>query len=146
MEKKTEKSCGAVVINREGGETRFLLIANPEGIWGFPKGHMEAGESERATALREIKEETGLSVSFIGDFRTTDEHALVREGRPDVTKQITYFLAEYQNQVYHPQPGEVSQILLMTFQEALDVFQYESSRRILREAAEYLAGQKSKKQ
>ena len=144
--KKTEKSCGAVVINREGGETRFLLIANPEGIWGFPKGHMEAGESERATALREIKEETGLSVAFIGDFRTTDEHALVREGRPDVTKQITYFLAEYERQAFTPQAGEISDIRLMTFRQAMDAFQFESSRRILREAAEYLAGQKSKKQ
>ena len=90
-----ETCCGAVVINRENGETRYLLIANPSGIWGFPKGHMEAGETERETALREIKEETGLDVQFLGNFRAADEHALLREGRPDVTKQITYFLAEY---------------------------------------------------
>ena len=98
LEEKTmpiELSCGAVVISREDGETRYLLIANPSGIWGFPKGHMEAGETERETALREIKEETGLDVQFLGDFRAADAHALVREGRPDVTKQITYFLAEY---------------------------------------------------
>ena len=134
-----EKSCGAVVINREGGETRYLLIANPSGIWGFPKGHMEAGETERETALREIREETGLDVQFLGEFRAADAHALLREGRPDVTKQITYFLAEYTGQSFRPQPGEVSDIRLMTFQEALNAFQYESSKRILREAAAYVS-------
>ena len=141
-----EKSCGAVVINREDEETRYLLIANPAGIWGFPKGHMEAGETERETALREIREETGLDVQFLGEFRAADAHALVREGRPDVTKQITYFLAEYERQAFTPQAGEISDIRLMTFRQAMDAFQFESSRRILREAAEYLAGQKSKKQ
>ena len=134
-----ETCCGAVVINRENGEMRYLLIANPSGIWGFPKGHMEAGETERETALREIKEETGLDVQFLGNFRAADEHALLREGRPDVTKQITYFLAEYMGQSFRPQPGEISQISLMTFEEALDAFQYESSKRILREAAAYLS-------
>lgn len=134
-----ETCCGAVVINRENGETRYLLIANPSGIWGFPKGHMEAGETERETALREIKEETGLDVQFLGNFRAADEHALLREGRPDVTKQITYFLAEYMGQSFRPQPGEISQITLMTFEEALDAFQYESSKRILWEAATYLS-------
>ena len=134
-----ETCCGAVVINREDGETRYLLIANPSGIWGFPKGHMEAGETERETALREIKEETGLDVQFLGDFRAADAHALVREGRPDVTKQITDFLAEYKGQAVRPQPGEISQIRLMTFEEALDAFQYESSKRILREAAAYVS-------
>ena len=134
-----ETCCGAVVINRENGETRYLLIANPSGIWGFPKGHMEAGETERETALREIKEETGLDVQFLGNFRAADEHALLREGRPDVTKQITYLLAEYKGQSFRLQPGEISQIRLMTFEEALDAFQYESSKRILWEAAAYLS-------
>ena len=136
--KKTEQSCGAVVINREDGETRYLLIANPSGIWGFPKGHMEAGETERETALREIKEETRLGVALIGDFRTTDEHDLIREGHPNVTKRITYFLAEYKNQTYHRQESEITDIRLMTYDEAMNAFRFESSKRILREAAEYL--------
>ena len=126
-----ETCCGAVVINREDGETRYLLIANPSGIWGFPKGHMEAGETERETALREIKEETGLDVQFLGDFRAADAHALVREGRPDVTKQITYFLAEYKGQAFRPQPGEISQISLMTFEEALEEASVKLCRAIL---------------
>ena len=57
-----EKSCGAVVFTRENGQVKYLLVANLEGIYGFPKGHVEAGETEVETALREVREETGLTI------------------------------------------------------------------------------------
>ncbi|MFQ7061396.1 MAG: NUDIX domain-containing protein [[Clostridium] leptum] len=48
-----EKSCGAVVYRVEGRTVRFLVVKNKNGRhWGFPKGHMEYGESERQTARR----------------------------------------------------------------------------------------------
>ena len=90
------------------------------------------------TALREIKEETGLEVTLLSDFRTEDSHALVREGRPDVMKHIVYFLAEYSGHQLQAQDPEVSRIALMTYEEAMGSFQFESSRRILREADNYL--------
>lgn len=132
---KMEKSCGAVVFTREGGTVKYVIIRSTEGIYGYPKGHMEPGETEEQTALREIKEETGLDVTLLPGFRTEDSHALVREGRPDVTKHIAYFLAEYTGQALRAQAGEVSEIRLMTFDEAMAAFQFESSRRILQEAA-----------
>ena len=140
---KIEKSCGAVVFTREGGTIKFVIIRSLEGFYGYPKGHMEAGESEEQTALREIREETGLDVSLLEGFRTEDAHALVREGRPDVTKQIVYFLAEYTGQVLRAQEGEVTEIRLMTFDEAMAAFQFESSRRILREADAYIKAAQS---
>ena len=140
---KIEKSCGAVVFTREGGTIKFVIIRSLEGFYGYPKGHMEAGESEEQTALREIREETGLDVSLLEGFRTEDAHALVREGRPDVTKHIVYFLAEYGGQALHAQAGEVSAIALMTFDEAMAAFQFESSRRILREADAYIKAARS---
>ena len=51
---KREKSCGAVVIRTGGEGRRYLLTRSKKGVWGFPKGHMEAGETEHETALREI--------------------------------------------------------------------------------------------
>lgn len=140
---KIEKSCGAVVFTQEERVVKYVIIRSPEGFYGYPKGHMEAGETEEQTALREIKEETGLSVTLLSGFRTEDSHALVREGRPDVTKHIVYFLAEYDGQALHAQAGEVSAIALMTFDEAMAAFQFESSRRILREAAAYIKAARS---
>lgn len=136
---KTEKSCGAVVFTREGGKLRYVIICSDEGYYGFPKGHVEGAETEHETALREIKEETGLDVVFIDGFRTVDSHPLAREGRPDVIKETVYFLAEYSGQTPHAQESEISRIVLLGYEEAMSIFQFESSRRILSEANAYLA-------
>ena len=63
-----EYSCGAVVFTRIGGEPHYVLVRakdQPMGCHGFPKGHMEAGETEEQTALREIYEEVGLRVRLL---------------------------------------------------------------------------------
>ena len=61
---RREKSCGALVLCREDGEWKMLLTQNRNGgHWAFLKGHVEAGETEKETAIREVLEETGLEVS-----------------------------------------------------------------------------------
>ncbi|MFH1332713.1 MAG: NUDIX domain-containing protein, partial [archaeon] len=55
-----EKSAGVIVYNN--GE--FLILQYTAGHWDFPKGHIEKGETERETALRELKEETGITDAF----------------------------------------------------------------------------------
>ena len=61
---KHEKSCGAICYTREEGAPRVLVICHRYGgHWAFPKGHVEAGESEEETAMREVREETGAQHS-----------------------------------------------------------------------------------
>ena len=57
---KYEKSCGAVIFDND----KVLVIQQVAGHWGFPKGHVEQGETELETAKREIKEETNLDVEI----------------------------------------------------------------------------------
>ena len=99
---------------------------------------MEPGETENETALRELKEETGLDVNIFDGFRTMDEHFLTREGRPNDKKTNVYFLAEYRDQEVKAQKSEVSEVVLMDYKEAMQILQYEESRRELTEAEEYL--------
>ena len=63
---ETIVSCGAVVY-RISPELQILLIKQHENAasWGIPKGHMERGESQEQTALREVKEETGLTIRLV---------------------------------------------------------------------------------
>ena len=58
--KEREKSCGCIIINKN----KVLLIKQTKGHWGFPKGHVEKDETEIETAIREVKEETGLDVKY----------------------------------------------------------------------------------
>jgi len=133
-----EKSCGAVVYCQEDNKIKYLLVCEHGGFWVFPKGHMEAGESEHETAMREVKEETGLDVTFIEGFRVKDEHDLAREGRPNTIKQTIYFLAKYENQILIPQESEISQIALLDFESAMAVLQFDSFKHILAQAHGFL--------
>lgn len=131
-----EKSCGAVVFTAMDGEIKYLLISNLQGIYGFPKGHVQDGETEAETALREVYEETNLRIKLIEGFRTTDEHPIPQ--KKDTIKQITYFLGVFENQEVIYQKEELSGAYLVSYAEAMELFQFESSRRILTEANAYL--------
>ena len=137
-----EKSCGAIIFTYENHVRKYVIlrgVGNYRGYFGFPKGHMEAGENERETAIREVKEETGLDVTLYDDFRTVDTHALAREGRPNDKKINVYFLAEYHDQKIMAQKSEVSEIILLDYLEAMNYLQYEESKRELTEAEQYLS-------
>ena len=133
-----EKSCGAIVFTRMNNEIKYLLIRNLEGIYGFPKGHIEQGETEEETALREVFEEVGLSVKLLPGFRYVDEHPIPQ--KENTIKQIVYFLGEYCNQEFTYQKEELTDALLLDYETAMTLFQFESSKRILSEVNNFLSG------
>ena len=57
---RLETSAGGVVLRRDDGGPRYLLIRDSYDNWGFPKGHVAEGETLEAAARREVAEETGL--------------------------------------------------------------------------------------
>ena len=134
-----EKSCGAIVFTRIDNEIKYLIISNLAGIYGFPKGHVEQGETEAETALREVFEEVGLAVKLLPGFRSEDEHPIPQ--KENIIKQIVYFLGEYSNQEFTYQKEELTEALLLNYETAMNLLQYESSKRILTEANNFLLGQ-----
>ena len=133
-----EKSCGAVVFTREQGEPRYIIIHQTNGVYCFPKGHVEAEETEEQTAVREIKEEVGLDVSIIDGFRKTDEYKFTLNGERVIQKEVVYFLAEFSNQTPRHQESELSGVYLLNFDEALDMLSFDGMKQTLREADEYI--------
>lgn len=134
-----ETSCGAVVFTREGGETRYVIIRSLGGDYGFPKGHVEGAETPEQTALREIAEETGLRPRLIGGFREVNEYPL--PNKPNVTKRVIYFLAEYANQPIDYQREELESAELMTCDEAMAILTFDSTRQVLAKAKAFLEKQ-----
>ena len=134
-----EKSCGAVVFTKSAEGIKYVIIESKEGYYGFPKGHVEDNETEFETARREVLEETGLQVEFLENFRIEDSHPFQRN-RETRMKHIVYFLAEFSNQFLRAQESELNSIHLMDYETAMSSFQFESSKRILREAHNFLLG------
>ncbi len=132
-----EKSCGAVVFQRSGGVLRYLLVKNKNGRhWGFPKGHVEAGENERDTALREVREETGLDVTLLDGFRERSEYCPFGK----VRKQVIFFLAESREGRVVIQEEEIDRFRWATYEEAVGLFCYDNDRRVLGAARQWLSG------
>ena len=134
-----EYSCGAVVFTMVNGAPHYLLIRQndqTEGCHGFPKGHMEPGETEEQTALREIYEEVGLRVRLIQGFRAVEDYALPYP--PDTRMQVGCFLAEYEIQTPRIQESELTSCCLVPFEEALPLVEYADSKQVLRDAHAFL--------
>ena len=89
-----EKSAGLVIFRMDGGNPSYLLLHYGWGHWGFSKGNIETGETEKEAATREAKEETDLnSFTFFEDFREKIEYFYKRKGKR-IHKEVIYFLVE----------------------------------------------------
>ena len=89
-----EKSCGAVVFRRHNGAAQYLLLHYGAGHWDLPKGKQEKNEKEEQTALREIKEETGIEdIEFVDNFRENVNYFFKRN-EETIFKEVVFFLAE----------------------------------------------------
>lgn len=69
-------AAGGLVENKRGD---YLLIKR-DGLWDLPKGHQEAGEDIKVTALREVQEETGVDDLSLGDLICVTDHCYKRNG------------------------------------------------------------------
>jgi len=89
-----ETSAGIVLYRKEKGEKLFLLLHYPSGHWDFVKGKMEKGETTQQTAIRETKEETGITdIAFVENFEEWIEYNFKYKGEL-VQKKVVFFLAE----------------------------------------------------
>ena len=133
-----EKSCGAVVFTRENGEIRYVLVEQRSGQYSFPKGHVEAGETEEQTALREIWEETGLRPVILPGFLEGETYEIRK--KPGTIKDVVYFLVEYADQDFNPSETDAVAVRSFSFEEALEKLPSESRKRVLRHADAFLSG------
>lgn len=130
-----EKCCGAVTYTENDGTRRYLIIKNESGHIGFPKGHVEYGECEEETALREIFEETGLRVGIDTAFR--HEYDYIWEGY--IHKKAVYFLAAFTDSKVITQENEIFGCWLVPYAEALALLNMEQDRTILKAAQDWHA-------
>ena len=129
-----EKSCGAVVYTRDGEDIKFLLVkGSASNRVGFPKGHIEKGETEAETAAREIYEETSLNVVIYPDFK--EEYAYIIGGY--IHKKVVYFLAEFNiSDKYKISDSEILEQWLVSYEKAYELLTFNQDKTVLKSAYE----------
>jgi len=89
-----ETSAGIILFRKEDAKILFLLLHYPSGHWDFVKGKIEDGESTHETAIREAKEETGITdIIFLKNFEEWIKYDFQYQGEL-VHKKVVFFLAE----------------------------------------------------
>ena len=131
---KLEFSAGAVVFTNTGNTIKYALVVERSGHCGFPKGHIEEGEEEKDTAVREIFEETGVRARLVGDFYREVEYSIGARKK----KHVSYFLAEFDQSEVLVKARDIRAVHLVPFRAAMSLLTHENSRAILRDAKKYI--------
>ena len=133
-----ETSAGGVVVRLEAGHPLFLLIRDSYKNWGFPKGHLEPGETPDAAAMREVAEETGLGdLRLRAEIETIDWYFRFR-GRL-IHKVCHFFLMETEHEATSPQHDEgITACRWEPFDRAIALVSYANAREVLRRAHKLL--------
>ncbi|MDA2933782.1 NUDIX domain-containing protein [Acidobacteria bacterium AH-259-D05] len=131
-----EKSCGAIIFRKENGVLKFLLVKEKSGgHWGFPKGHIDEGETEQEAAGREIYEETGLRVKFLDGFRSTVQYS----PKENTVKDVVFFLANSPNKSVNCGTAEIEDYDWLGLAEALESLTFDNSKVLLMAACDFLS-------
>lgn len=125
---KREKSCGAIVIDND----KVLIIKQKLGHFSFPKGHVEEGETEAETAIREVKEETGIDIEVDTNYRYVTSYC-PKEG---VMKDVIFFLGKVIGGEPIPEEKEVSKVEFVSLNEAYDMLTHDDIKEIFNKVLE----------
>lgn len=136
---RRETSAGGVIVRLDADEPRYLLIYDGHGNWGFPKGHLERGESPTEAAIREIAEETGLRRVVLLRSLGQGEWSF-RKKAATVQKRCFFFLFQAHGGAVTTRREEgITDYRWMPYDAARKHLTFDTQREVLDRAAQALA-------
>ena len=135
MRTEHHRSAGGLVVEGD----RILLISTQSGRrWQLPKGHIEEGESAEQAALREVREETGVTGRVVAPLSEV-EYWFVEKGARRVHKRVDYFLLDYVcGSAADFDAAEVSGAEWFSWEEGIAKLSFDNERRVVLQAREIL--------
>ena len=134
---REQKSAGIVLFRNDSDKNEFLLLNYPQGHWDFVKGKIEQNETSHETALRETKEETGITnIEFVDGFEESVEYDF-RIKKENIHKKVIFFLAKT-NEKNIKLSHEHNDYLWLEYNDALKKTTFENAKNVLTKANEFL--------
>ncbi len=141
---KTQVSSGGVIFrDANGSDFEIALVAVKDGkVWSLPKGLVEKGEEASETAVREVREETGLSGKIIEKLGDITYWYFIKEDNAKCRKTVHFYLLEYVGGSTADHNWEVDKAEWFPISEALKKLSYKGDKEIVRKAKESLLSSK----
>lgn len=128
-----EPTAGGIVfrLTKDKKDIEILLIQDSKNRWTIPKGHIEAGETAKFTAIREIGEEAGLfHVAVLGWLGKI--HFKYRRGDKLVLMTTQIYLVRSLDYAEKPTKEDwMNGIKWFKFSDALDAIEYEDIEKLM---------------
>ncbi|MGE3801328.1 MAG: NUDIX hydrolase [Candidatus Kapaibacterium sp.] len=135
---KRKVAAGGIVIRSINNVKQAILVQHHHKGWGFPKGHVEQGESFEQTALREVEEETGVLAVIVAKLPPTHYQFTNSKGQ-EIDKTVHWFLMEYQGIGHQTHAHEVADVQWVSLGEVFGILSFDNDRVLLRDAEEILS-------
>ncbi len=137
---RTQVSSGGVIFRKTAGNAvEIALVAVKDGkIWSLPKGIVEKGEKTPDAAVREVREETGLSGRIVEKIGDISYWYYIKEDNAKCRKTVHFYLIEYVSGDTADHNWEVNDAEWFPLEEALSRVSYKGDREIVRKATEML--------
>ncbi len=126
-------SSGGIICKKEKNKIKVALISRNQGkVWCLPKGLVNKGEKLEETALREVKEETGLDGKLIKKLGAIDYWFFYKKRK--IHKVVHFYLLKHLggNTKYHD--FEVEEVKWFEIDNAIRVMSYKNEIEIMKKA------------
>ena len=137
----SQTSAGGVIVRRAHGRYEVCLTLRQRHgrAWGLPKGHLEVGEDAETAAIREVREETGLSGVIVKPLESITYSFSAPDQRTTVMKTVHFYLMGVTGGHLDLHDRETVEARWMALDEARAAVAYDNERRVLERAAHALS-------
>jgi len=136
MNLKVDFAAGGIVLI----DGKILIVRNKKGDssddlkswWGYPKGHLEEGESPPEAALREVCEETGFVVELKNEKPIAESRYEINLHGESVSKTVWFYEMSVLKSFENEPDNEILEVAVVGYEDALSRLTHEEDKKILR--------------